>query len=136
MGAPKFRPVPPTEFARAYRSPDHVPTGWTAERPGDVGGFQPRRPGLGSPGPDQGFALRIAERARQLLTQQPGAMVQDAEQAGTVDEQGRVAVSDEGQAVAGESPSSKYWPRRLPEKSKNICFTTLVWPYSEVILKY
>ena len=78
MAAPKFRPVPPTEFARAYRSPDHVPTGWTAERPGDVSGFQPRRPGLGSPGPDQGFALRIAERLRDRIELQAGEDAEDA----------------------------------------------------------
>jgi hypothetical protein len=78
MAAPKFRPVPTTEGARAYESPDHVPEGWTADRPGEVGGFQPTGPRLGYQGPDQGFALRIAERLRDDLELQPGEIADDA----------------------------------------------------------
>ena len=77
MAAPKFRPVPTTEMARAYEPPDHVPDGWTADRPGDVGGFQPTGPRLGYQGPDQGFALRIAERLRGDLELQRGENADD-----------------------------------------------------------
>ncbi len=31
-----------------------------ADRPGDVGGGQPAREGLGTPGPDQGYAIKLA----------------------------------------------------------------------------
>lgn len=78
MAAPKFRPVPTMEEARAYEPPDHVPEGWTADRPGEVGGFQPTGPRLGYQGPDQGFALRIAERLRDDLELQPGENADDA----------------------------------------------------------
>ena len=60
MAAPKFTPVAPTDAPRAYESPDHVPDSWTPDRPGEIEGFQPRGDRLGAPGPDQGFALKIA----------------------------------------------------------------------------
>jgi hypothetical protein len=60
MAAPKFTPVAPTNAPRTYSSPDHVPGSWTPNRPGEIAGFQPRGAGLGAPGPDQGFALKIA----------------------------------------------------------------------------
>jgi hypothetical protein len=67
MAAPKFSPVSSTDHARAYSSPDHVPESWSPDRPGEIDGFQPEGPRLGSQGPDQGFALRIAERLRPKL---------------------------------------------------------------------
>lgn len=78
VAAPKFLPTPPTEQARAYRSPDHVPESWTAERPGELAGFQPRGPLLGSQGPDQGFALKVAERLRDKLELQANENADDA----------------------------------------------------------
>lgn len=67
MAAPKFTPVPVTERPRSYASPDFVPTVWAPDRPGDIEGLQPTGPGLGDPGPDQGFALRIARALRPKL---------------------------------------------------------------------
>lgn len=67
MAAPKFTPVSPTDHPRHYESPDHVPEAWMPERPGDIDGFQPIGPQLGYPGPDQGFALRVANRLRPTL---------------------------------------------------------------------
>src|SRR6056297_2235254 len=60
MAAPKFTPVEPTDRPRSYSSPDHVPGSWSPDRPGDIEGFQPQGDRLGAPGPDQGFAIKIA----------------------------------------------------------------------------
>jgi hypothetical protein len=80
MAAPRFSPVPPTERPRYYESPDHVPAPWSPDRPGDIEGFQPTGPQLGSPGPDQGFGLRIANRLRPRLQLQTGEHPDDVVQ--------------------------------------------------------
>ena len=77
MAAPKFNPVPPTDQARAYGSPDHVPDSWTPDRPGEIDGFQPRGERLGAPGPDQGFAIKIANSLRPQLRLNDGEHVDD-----------------------------------------------------------
>ncbi len=78
MAAPKFSPVSSTDHARAYSSPDHVPEPWCPGRPGEIDGFQPGGPRLGSQGPDQGYALRIAERLRPKLRLTAGEHEDDA----------------------------------------------------------
>lgn len=78
MAAPRFNPVPATERPRHYESPDHVPEPWTADRVGDIDGFQPEGPQLGAQGPDQGYALRIANLRRSKLQLQPGENADDA----------------------------------------------------------
>lgn len=78
MAAPKFSPVAPRARTKYYRSPEHVPAAWMPDRPGVVDGFQPVAPGLGSQGPDQGFALRIAARLEPKLKLQSGEHAQDA----------------------------------------------------------
>jgi hypothetical protein len=70
MAAPKFSPVDPVDHARYYTSPEHVPDSWVPGRPGEIEGFQPEGTALGSQGPDQGFALRIASRLRPKLRPQ------------------------------------------------------------------
>lgn len=77
MAAPRFSPVPTTDRARYYESPDHVPEAWTPDRPGEIEGFQPGGPQLGAQGPDQGFALRIAGKLRPKLQLQPGEHADD-----------------------------------------------------------
>ncbi len=77
MAAPKFMPVPPTQHPRTYGSPDVVPAAWLPNRPGDIEGLQPTGPRLGDPGPDQGFALRIARSLQPKLQLQPGEHVDD-----------------------------------------------------------
>ncbi len=72
MAAPKFTPVDPTDAPRYYESPDHVPQSWTPDRPGEIEGFQPHGARLGSPGPDQGFAIKIANSLRPKLHLLPG----------------------------------------------------------------
>jgi len=67
MAAPRFAPVSPIDDARSYASPDHVPDGWAPTRPGDIDGFQPEGAKLGFQGPDQGFAIKIANTFRPRL---------------------------------------------------------------------
>lgn len=59
MAAPEYVPTDPTARVRAYRSNPRRPEPWVADRPGEVD-FQPRGERLGDPGPDLGFALKIA----------------------------------------------------------------------------
>ena len=78
MAAPKFAPVPPVDNSRVYGSPDIVPGSWKPNRPGDLVGFQPEGTRLGYQGPDQGFALKIADGFRDRLQLQPGEHAADA----------------------------------------------------------
>ncbi len=77
VAAPKFSPVAPTDRARYYESPDHVPESWTPDRPGDIEGFQPTGERLGAQGPDQGYALKLAGQLADRLHLQPGEHVDD-----------------------------------------------------------
>ncbi len=61
MAAPKFAPVPPLDDARGYASPPVVPDAWLPDRPAEIVGFQPDGPLLGFQGPDQGYALKLAQ---------------------------------------------------------------------------
>lgn len=78
MAAPRHTRVPPLAEPRAYRSPDHVPESWAPERPGDLEGRQPSGERLGTPGPDQGYALRIARSLEPQIRLQPGEQLDDA----------------------------------------------------------
>ena len=60
MAAPEYVPTDPLARLRAYRSNPRRPEPWTADRPGEIQGEQPRGDRFGSPGPDLGFALKIA----------------------------------------------------------------------------
>lgn len=64
MAAPRFAPVPPTEPVRYYESPDFVPDSWEPGRPGEIEGRQPSGERLGYQGPDQGYIITLAHRAR------------------------------------------------------------------------
>jgi hypothetical protein len=61
MSAPKFTPVSPIG---AFRDGGGLPPAqaWTASRPAEISGRQPTGTRLGSPGPDQGYALTLARR--------------------------------------------------------------------------
>lgn len=61
MAAPEFVPVKPLAEVRTYTSPPRRPDPWLADRPGDLDGRQPLGVGLGVPGPDQGYALKLAD---------------------------------------------------------------------------
>ena len=58
----------------------HVPAArpWRADRPGDLHGAQPRGDLLGSPGPNNGYALALANRAASRLALAPGERCEDA----------------------------------------------------------
>jgi hypothetical protein len=60
MAAPEYVPIKPMDDVRAYESPPRRPDSWKPLRPGDLEGAQPRGDRLGSPGPDQGYALKLA----------------------------------------------------------------------------
>src|SRR4051794_14754374 len=60
MAVPEFVPVKPIDDVRDYESPPRRPDQWHADRPGDLGGAHPRGDRLGSPGPDQGYAIKLA----------------------------------------------------------------------------
>jgi len=58
----------------------HMPASgsWRADRPGDLGALQPKGAFLGSPGPNVGYALTLANRARDRLKLEPHESADDA----------------------------------------------------------
>jgi hypothetical protein len=78
VAAPKFAPVPAIGDVKSYRSPAYVPDRWQAVRPGDLEGRQPAGEQLGFQGPDQGYALRLANRFRQQLVLSDAERADDA----------------------------------------------------------
>jgi hypothetical protein len=82
MGAPEYVPVQPTARVRRYSSPPRRPTPWKADRPGDLSGPQPEGSLLGTPGPDQGYALKLAGRLRGELKLADGESESDVLAAG------------------------------------------------------
>ena len=69
---PSFVPVVEADqVRRAYQL--HVPEIWTTSRPSELRGTrQPAGAFLGTPGPDQGFALKLARRFEDRLVLVPG----------------------------------------------------------------
>ncbi|HBX78790.1 MAG TPA: hypothetical protein DEG43_14190 [Acidimicrobiaceae bacterium] len=78
MAAPEYVPVRAGTVRHSYNSPPHREGSWLADRPGELGGLQPEGDRLGSPGPDQGFALKIASRFRGRLALSAGEHEADA----------------------------------------------------------
>jgi hypothetical protein len=77
MAAPEFVPSNlGSQPRRGLGLPPALP--WRADRPGDLGPAQPRGPGLGDPGPDQGYALHLAERFSDRLVLAEGETEHDA----------------------------------------------------------
>jgi len=58
----------------------HMPPSrsWKADRPGDLGAMQPKGALLGSPGPNVGYALRLANRVRDRMKLEPHEEADDA----------------------------------------------------------
>ena len=77
MAAPEFVPHSVTDRPRVYESPPWSGGAWLAERPGDLPGRQPLGPRLGYPGPDQGFALKLARRFEDRLVLAEGEHADD-----------------------------------------------------------
>jgi hypothetical protein len=78
MAAPRFAPVPSATPEVAYESPAYVPASWNPGRPGEIEGRQPQGSRLGYQGPDQGYVITLAERARPRVRVQAGESVDDA----------------------------------------------------------
>jgi len=75
---PSFVPVVEADqVRRAYQL--HVPSIWTTSRPSELRGTRaPAGSSLGTPGPDQGFALKLARRFEDRLVLGPGDHAEDA----------------------------------------------------------
>ena len=78
MTQPSFVPVVEADqVRRAYQL--HVPEIWTTSRPSELRGTpQPSGTFLGTPGPDQGFALKLARRFEDRLVLGRGEHAEDA----------------------------------------------------------
>jgi hypothetical protein len=64
MATPEYVPIKPTDDVRVYESPPRRADSWSADRPGDLVTDQPKGGGFGNPGPDQGYALHLADLLR------------------------------------------------------------------------
>ncbi|HVB07198.1 MAG TPA: hypothetical protein VNF07_13220 [Acidimicrobiales bacterium] len=83
MTQPKFAPIAaPDEVRPAYRV--DTPRPWRPHRPGELVKATAGGKGLGTPGPDQGYALGLAERLRGRLVLTSGEHAEDALTAGVV----------------------------------------------------
>ena len=78
MAAPRFVPTKPIDDTRMYTSPPRRLGSWRQDRPAELLHGQPRGDRLGSPGPDQGYALTLAEGFRDRLHLRPGEHADDA----------------------------------------------------------
>ena len=78
MAAPDYVPTPTDEKARVYASPPRRPDSWRADRPAELQGRQPQGGRLGNPGPDQGYALKLADQFRGKLVLTSGEHEDDA----------------------------------------------------------
>jgi len=77
MAAPEFVPLKPTS-AKAYSSPPRRGRSWSPTRPAEVvGAAQPTGKALGVQGPDQGYALVLANRLRGELKLRAGEKADD-----------------------------------------------------------
>jgi len=78
VAAPEYVPIKPMDDVRVYESPPRRPDPWLADRPGDLEGRQPLGDRLGNPGPDQGYALKLAEEVFAPQLQLDGVELRDA----------------------------------------------------------
>ncbi len=77
MAAPKFTPVSPIG---SFRDAEGLPPAleWTSDRPGEIVGKQPSGGKMGSPGPDQGYAIKLAHGFHGKLSLAAGEHEHDA----------------------------------------------------------
>lgn len=96
MSAPDYVPTNVTEKVRTYSSPPSRNRSWMADRPGDIDGQWPTGDGLGTPGPDQGYAIKLAAGFSERL--HLGNLHQDDVTAGCV------AVATKRSGLLGRAP--------------------------------
>ena len=99
MSAPRYVPQPAQQVARSYQSPPWKPDSWFPDRPGELDGRQPWGEGLGTPGPDPGYAMLLARQTLDQLHLQGGEDPEDAVAGATV-------VALKRSASFGRAPSS------------------------------
>lgn len=78
MAAPEYVPAPTSAEPRVYQSPPWRGDRWIPGRPGEIVGGQPEGPRLGDPGPDGGYALRLARSMHGRLVLTPNEDEHDA----------------------------------------------------------
>ena len=78
MAAPEYVPVTAIDDTRHLHVAAAASGLLDTDRPAELHAGQPRGDRLGSPGPDQGFALTLAERFRGRLALRPGEHEADA----------------------------------------------------------
>ena len=98
MAAPDYVPAPVDDPARVYQSPPWRPESWMADRPAEIPGRQPLGPRLGDPGPDQGFAIKLARQVRGRMVLTSAESEEDALA-------GIVAIAMRRSALFGRAPS-------------------------------
>src|SRR2546421_9757295 len=78
MTQPEYVPITPQDRIRpVLRLP--APRRWKADRPGEIrGGIHPSGAWMGTPGPDQGYALTLAGRFADRLVLSEGEKFEDA----------------------------------------------------------
>lgn len=97
MAAPEHVPVDRRQIVRTYSSPPRRPDPWMADRPAELPTGQPEGERFGHQGPDQGYALLLAERFHDKLTLRPGEHERDALA-------GAVAVALKRASIFGRAP--------------------------------
>jgi hypothetical protein len=97
VAAPDYVPKPTDDSARVYSSPPRRPESWVADRPAELSGRQPLGARLGAPGPDQGFALKLARQFTGKLVLVPSESEADALS-------GCLAIAMRRSAIYGRAP--------------------------------
>jgi hypothetical protein len=101
MAAPEFVPLKPNDRVRSYSSPPGRDDEWLPVRPGEVvttGGQPDADAGrMGSPGPDQGYVLKLLPLFRSDLQLKGTEQLADAEA-------GAVAVALKRASLFGRAP--------------------------------
>ena len=99
MGAPEHVPTEPVQRVHVYGSPPRRPESWRAVRPADFADQhrQPVGPRLGTPGPDVGYALKLAPLLEPELHLTEGEHARDALA-------GIVAIAMKRNSILGRAP--------------------------------
>jgi hypothetical protein len=98
MTQPTFVPIAEADQVRPARHM-HVPGSWTTSRPAELTVPEhPRGRSMGTPGPDSGFALRLAHRFEHELKLDEGETAHDVEL-------GVALIASKRAALFGRAPS-------------------------------
>jgi hypothetical protein len=98
MSQPSFVPIAEADQVRPARRLQ-VPASWTATRPAELRTpYYPKGRHLGTPGPDQGFAIRLARRFEDRLHLAEGESAEDVILGGAL-------LASRRAAVFGRAPS-------------------------------